>query len=77
MITSTNKFDDFLFGRNYENNIHKNESNSEHVKVKVKGSRHKNLKSVFSNLPPVPVELNPIPYQITPIGTIPIYFKNC
>ncbi|MFD4706494.1 hypothetical protein ACFWM3_16725 [Gottfriedia sp. NPDC058432] len=72
-----NKFDDFLFGPNYERNIHKNESNSEDVKVSVKGSRHKNRKSVITNLPPVPVVLNPIPYQITPIGTIPIYFKKC
>lgn len=76
MVTN-NKFDDFLFGRNNERSIHKNESNSEHVKVSVKGSRHKNRKSVYSNLPPVPVVLNPIPYQITPIGTIPIYFKKC
>ncbi|MEH7452312.1 hypothetical protein [Gottfriedia acidiceleris] len=70
-----NKFDDFLFGRNDERNIHKNELNSEHISVK--SSRHKNHKRVISNLPPVPVVLNPIPYQITPIGTIPIYFKKC
>lgn len=76
-MVSNNKFDDFLFGRNYDRNIYNNESNREHEKVSVQSSRHKHRKSVISNLPPVPVVLNPIPYQITPIGTIPIYSKKC
>lgn len=76
-MVSNRNFDDFLFGRNYERDNHKNESTIEHGKVRVRGSRQKNRKSVISNLPPVPVVLNPIPYQITPIGTIPIYFKKC
>ncbi|PGS53958.1 hypothetical protein [Bacillus sp. AFS041924] len=76
-MASNRNFDDFLFGRKNESNIHKNESTIEHVKVSVKGSRQKNRKGVISNLPPVPVVLNPIPYQITPIGTKPIYFNKC
>ncbi|PEJ59065.1 MULTISPECIES: hypothetical protein [unclassified Bacillus (in: firmicutes)] len=76
-MVSNRNFDDFLFGRNSDRDIYKNESTIDRAKVSVRGSRQKNRKNVISSLPPVPVVLNPIPYQITPIGTIPIYFKKC